>query len=642
MQQVQAPFPGSREEKRRLGVGIEWNGLSSLQALDSIKPPVNFPSTNGRPELEAHLEKSRRGSIKETKEPCPLTEQNLRNGSPVPPATRPQSREERSTPPPLGTGIGGNVENGITKPTPGSSEESTPISRPTPPHPSSSSETQSQPDHVQKTKSTSDDQPATPRPRGKSISVRPQSIPCNGVASKPIQDAVDEAVAGLDIKLPTVWTAAVSHKSPEIYKIRRRDGVYMARLESAEVRVPPDALARFRDKVEHDLLVQLHNIRSKLQSSPATQRVHVFDSPELRMSGKKEGSDQVVLSPTIWIPCATKGIAKKLEDQLKDSSFTWAHKAGFGKIMTKMSSRLTSVPSVGEVKPLDMKLGDGFALQLHIEARRGETDRLGGPIVCCSTLTMGDELLVRNYSRIGGMVSINGRHFGLTSAHGLLGGFWNARPFWSGCIESGDADPGNGSPSARGGHGGHRGVDPFVDIPELIQGDEGEGEGSADGNEANDDESTSDDSTLLGTIDLASMPNWQSVELGDCASFIQRKIIYRDGRDAPTSMTFQRDSALSDFALVDASLRARWGSTQAVQPVELPIWPPTARVETADTPPQAVDVILDLGERVRGRLLPEPASLTILGLALPTRMISLELPLGETPSTLSCRFHNSI
>lgn len=135
-------------------------------------------------------------------------------------------------------------------------------------------------------------------------------------------------------------------------------------------------------------------------------------TPELRMSGRRENwwSDNVKVSPCIWILCGSKWCRDKIRKVTKSFDLPVrlfkqrieVHCGGptFNADQTLVPrAKLHMDPS----RSLVLNEQEGFILYHHIEGRSEGIKSVCGR-VCCTTLVKGDRIIDQHVSRIGGVL----------------------------------------------------------------------------------------------------------------------------------------------------------------------------------------------------------------------------------------------
>ncbi|KAK0641446.1 hypothetical protein B0T16DRAFT_214626 [Cercophora newfieldiana] len=224
------------------------------------------------------------------------------------------------------------------------------------------------------------------------------------------------------------------------------------------VQIPTDALERFEREVKQRLINDLQEVREQFSSTTgsvfAFRRGLVDDSiyepVEIRMSGRATGGEngQVTLRPTIWVRCPAN-CRRKMKKALRDPGLAWTKGTGFGKIMVADSANLLAArgtpgqASTPGLPSLGLALGAGLTLFLHIGI--DSRTRSANGLICQSTLrrdgNVEDEVL--NYSRLGGIIFLDGQPVGITSAHRILNTAWGA------LMPARDGRPGTSSDRSR-------------------------------------------------------------------------------------------------------------------------------------------------------------------------------------------------
>ena len=132
------------------------------------------------------------------------------------------------------------------------------------------------------------------------------------------------------------------------------------------------------------------------------------------MTGKAKNKS-VTLSPTIWIRCS-KGHRRHVDRALRESPcLQWTRSTGFGEIMVSNAAELFASHS-GQ-KP---QCGDSCDSRLRVQIQKPQFASCATGLECRTTVAHGTTVLTQRYSRIGGVIAINGHRFGLTSGHGIV------------------------------------------------------------------------------------------------------------------------------------------------------------------------------------------------------------------------------
>ncbi|KAI8716026.1 hypothetical protein NCS52_01112100 [Fusarium sp. LHS14.1] len=151
-------------------------------------------------------------------------------------------------------------------------------------------------------------------------------------------------------------------------------------------------------------------------------------SPELRMSGYAVmETKKVTLLPRIWILYDHQKWKKSIQAFVKE--LEWLECEGFGGIeIRKGCPMLAAMETFPLIDGLDLdeshafRLKDDMALHLHVEQPQ-EPSACG--LICCATLTKNGAVAGQRLSRIGGLISVNNKTSGITTAHGMLEWFWS-------------------------------------------------------------------------------------------------------------------------------------------------------------------------------------------------------------------------
>lgn len=404
------------------------------------------------------------------------------------------------------------------------------------------------------------------------------------------------------IAAPALASISVEVSSEDIRPAGRR--IFVARGD--RIPVPDDQNDRFTSDIQGRLYKDLEELKRSLERSLVHRTKHrqaadwILHPPVLRMTGKSRNG-QVTLSPRIWVPCP-KHYRRRVQKALDvDPFLQWTQSTEFGRIMLGEAPRLLS----GRLQPLG-PLGntDGDAdLILHIESiRDGSGGTLNG-LVCRSTILRSGKVLGHNDSLIGGIVEIDGRAFGLTTAHGMMDGM---RYYVQGM-----------DPCSQNVIGGN------------LQGKYGAAQ-SASGEE----KSISDGEYHLHTFqrdDAASASGWVPTRLGPAANFLGLEIVSVGNGGTEKHILRTNDSIQSDFALVDLGDLAHLSANQYANPRRNGATTHiTTIVGQEDLTVKEVTIILKHRQTVTGTLLAGSSCLKISGVATRARAISLESPLGKS------------
>ncbi|KAK1830588.1 hypothetical protein QBC39DRAFT_372631 [Podospora conica] len=240
------------------------------------------------------------------------------------------------------------------------------------------------------------------------------------------------ATADAQTQDATKWNVELPLSSEKLYCIPQTN-IFVAL--PTEVPVPPEAQELFDKQFKSLLLADLEEAKRYIESTSTGKRDpnnYIFEPLVLRMSGSpasRERDGTVTLSPTIWVRCSPaqqKGMRKALQK----SCMKWAHNTEFGEIVVSAARLLSSNPPGWWEVPTGtgsaINSFEGFTLHFEIEdpsARHQETPLHG--ILCRATIMHGSVIFSQNLSRIGGLITVNGRTLGLTSAHGIFGSMWD-------------------------------------------------------------------------------------------------------------------------------------------------------------------------------------------------------------------------
>ncbi|KAJ4128919.1 hypothetical protein NW768_007443 [Fusarium equiseti] len=210
--------------------------------------------------------------------------------------------------------------------------------------------------------------------------------------------------------------------SPEfMYQFRGSSGLYVG----LEDKVRPDQIRvdRWEQQVRPRLCTDIKEFEKKMRSSRTFRgRGGLSISPELRMSGHVEPSNKVKLSPRIWILYGHERWRKSVQKFVKE--LEWLSLEDFGEVEVHFGGpRLSALESSSMVLGLDFDtdhvhhLDDKTTLYLHVEEPQGVS---ACGLACCATIMRGGNIMSQRVSRIGGILCVNGKRFGVTTAHGML------------------------------------------------------------------------------------------------------------------------------------------------------------------------------------------------------------------------------
>lgn len=425
----------------------------------------------------------------------------------------------------------------------------------------------------------------------------------------------------------TAQTLTATHFKSEVVELSddsAKDRVYCIRKNiflamRGDIPVPPEAEAAYNDKIKYRLMKDLDKAWKSIEPKAKNRRrsardpnQFISESLELRMSGRATGgrSGRVELVPTIWVRCPEHQQAS-MKKALRDNCMGWAHSTELGKIMVGDAAKLLSSEASS---PFEMPVGRGMLLEsprfagvtLHLEIEDVATLTSIEGIFCRATLVQDGVVRSQKLSTIGGVVSIDGRPFGLTSAHAMFGNLWDSLCGSGGGVIEGD---GIAQEAVRLNHSN------LVEPNNLSS------------------EDSSDEEDFSCYAEFARKPpapspmpkRWIAVELGDVANFLGLKATPMQGEQSvPPAIMFFKDGFKSDFALIRLdSISKSLGAGQSV-------W--ATNVDRADTA-KNIDpgpVLIRLGEEeVPGTLLAYSAGLGIFKVSIPTQHVQLLQPLGK-------------
>ncbi|KAI1070373.1 hypothetical protein LB507_010356 [Fusarium sp. FIESC RH6] len=222
-------------------------------------------------------------------------------------------------------------------------------------------------------------------------------------------------------------THEYSVPSPDfMYQFRGSSDLYVG----LEDKVRPDQIHidRWEQQVRPRLCTDIKEFEKKMRSSRTFRsRGGLSISPELRMSGRVEASNKVKLSPCIWILYGHERWRKSVQKFVNE--LEWLFLEGFGEAEVHFGGpRLSALMSSSGVLGLDFDadhmyhLDGNTRLYLHVEEPQGVS---ACGLICCATIMRDGNITSQRLSRIGGILRVNGKGFGVTTAHGMLEWFVN-------------------------------------------------------------------------------------------------------------------------------------------------------------------------------------------------------------------------
>jgi len=408
-----------------------------------------------------------------------------------------------------------------------------------------------------------------------------------------------------------------------VYNIEKN--IFIAK--RGRVQVPQDALERFDKDVKQRLINDLREVREQFNLTTgsifALRRGVVDDSVyepvEIRMSGRATGGENghVTLLPTIWVRCPAN-CRRRMKRALRDPGLAWTKGTGFGKIMVADSASLlaakgTSSGTASSDKHFyGLALAGGVILHLHISIM--STSRSANGLICQSTLRKGGDVEENhlNYSRLGGILFIDGRPVGITSAHRILNGAWDSVIQAKGLLpEAMSEGPKTNEP------------DPDWTDPDSVA------ELSTIGSRPSADYHCYDAYRLRPPSPVTmsvSSNEMVAADLGEVLNLAGIKVSpVRTGGASYCSVVVD-SSVASDFALVDLGER---GNTLVNEYQDESGFCTQIRnvIPKANLAPGPVKILLN--PTVDAVLLPDSTSLEIGGTSVPTKLLQLEKPLGK-------------
>ncbi|KAJ4007664.1 hypothetical protein NW752_010332 [Fusarium irregulare] len=226
--------------------------------------------------------------------------------------------------------------------------------------------------------------------------------------------------------------------SPEfMYQFRGSPALYVG----FEDKVRPDRIQvdRWEKQVLPRLLTDIKEFEKKMRRSSKTRRSRhrLSIAPELRMSGYViEATNKVKLLPRIWILYGHDTWRKSVQKFVKE--LEWLSLEGFGEVEVHPGGpKLSALESSSMILGLDFNedhmyyLDQRTTLYLHVEQTEGDS---ACGLVCCATVMRDGAVMSQRLSRIGGILHVNDKPFGVTTAHGMLEWFVDA------CLEGQDDD----------------------------------------------------------------------------------------------------------------------------------------------------------------------------------------------------------
>lgn len=394
------------------------------------------------------------------------------------------------------------------------------------------------------------------------------------------------------------------------------------------VQVPRDAIERFDKEVKQRLINDLREVREQLSRTSgsifALRRgavdASVYEPVEIRMSGRATGGEhgQVTLLPTIWVRCPT-GCRRKMKKALRDPGLAWTKGTGFGKIMVADSASLLAATGSRDgaanmntaTHSQGLALGAGLTLHVHVAAP--PRSRSANGLICRATLRRNDGTVQDqfNYSRLGGVLYIDGRPVGITSAHRILDGAWHA------LIPVGGRSPIINLENSKAAVPDADGTD-VESITDL----------STIGSRVSTDYQCYDayrlHPSILATATI-SLDDMVPVEIGEVLNLAGIKVVpVQDGR--PHLSIVMSNDVASDFALVDISgigdgLVNEYEDERGLR-VRIHTVEPKASLSQGP-------VTILLSPNVEAELLTDAGTLEIAGTSVSTRLLQLECPLGK-------------
>ncbi|KAF2868492.1 hypothetical protein BDV95DRAFT_609968 [Massariosphaeria phaeospora] len=212
--------------------------------------------------------------------------------------------------------------------------------------------------------------------------------------------------------------------SPKIYKVGK---LYKGLLEEV---TPPDIIReKWKLQISERLEQHLLQTTQRLENlSPTIRAEDTITEAELCMAGKKHSAasrfwdssqeDVIALRPTVWISCGSKKCKKKVQEEIGRLPYLKHFLTTYGMDPPYVSLG-ASRPCAGgnSADPL----GQGqivervtFAIQVPLA---GTTTICGAAARFPIHTSKG---AIERYSTVGGLVDVNGKSYGLTTAHGVV------------------------------------------------------------------------------------------------------------------------------------------------------------------------------------------------------------------------------
>ncbi|KAK4442669.1 hypothetical protein QBC34DRAFT_224960 [Podospora aff. communis PSN243] len=400
----------------------------------------------------------------------------------------------------------------------------------------------------------------------------------------------------------------------DIYNLNRN--IFVAREDSRNITVPREAVDIFERDIKGRLSKDLEEARKKVERSvvrgASLRRADdwIFGEPMIRMSGMATGGATgcVTLSPTIWVRCSRR-YHRQVKKALLHPFLDWTRSTEFGSIMIGDAAKLLARSKLSESDDITLR-DDGIELdastKLYLDVDKDAIKSSSNGILCRATVARHGTIPAQRHSTIGGIIYINGRPYGITTAHAMFDHVWD------------EANKGFNFDSPRPSY-----------------------------------ESSRDDYSQSGTVSSrpsedygcyaqfrmkpsVPAPNpsevrrWAPASIGCVANFLSLQLDSTSGTDGERTTIRVDAAAKSDIALI--SLGDKRHGKQNVYDSSRGSAFVNTLAEEEDLQYGPVEVILGKGAVVSGTLLSEGNCLTTLGVPIPTRVVGLDTTLAPGAS----------
>lgn len=463
------------------------------------------------------------------------------------------------------------------------------------------------------------------------------------MASEPLHSPVGSAMrAALNVALlnnaplPSVVTKTQNHQyetfPPDegvIKPIPHHTDLFRA----VASKMPDSALERWNDKkgddgklvrgMQHQLHVDLDVVRTTItkKCKPKSGSEATVQMPELRMVGGKVGTGNLVkLETTIWISCTCKCSKNKVKEFLRrDLPWVQDNCQNLGwrlEVRVDPPAVFSAVEYPARLTNLTLerpiRLRDNTEMYLHVEDSDDNTSACGRYL--CTTFVGEGNVTKQRFSRLGGLIDLNGKTLVVTTAHSILERFMSDLQPPSEELQSDSSQ------------------DDQSDEPASKSDDDTDDNGCAS-DQSGPSEPSIPHPNALGYKDPATISSWKPIQFGGPINFLGL------GRHTLTSQAgggkAPQHPPGTDFALFELGPEMVTAENTYSDPTAYKTLVGSYS-EKQDMKYGPVEILVDDERPEHGFLLPQASGIYIRGIMLETRKVELHAPLGRKSITWVC------